>query len=65
MTPTELLKLWYHRSPKCHEGMRNKKEYLEPDFATMQSTWSTSRNHVGSRTKIKLELTRHLIIEEM
>ena len=64
MTPKEFSEKWYRHQ------VRGKVDgqacgYLQPDFAKMQEMYAASRNHGGSGTEIKCELTRAEVVESV
>ena len=64
MTPKEFSEKWYRRE------VRGKVDgqtcgYLQPDYAKMQEMYAASRNHGGSGTEIKCELTRIEVVESV
>lgn len=64
MTPKEFSEKWYRREVR---GKVNGQAcgYLQPDFAKMQEMYAVSRNHGGSGTEIKCELTRIEVVESV
>ena len=57
MTPKEFSEKWYRREVRGKvDGQAC--DYLQPDYAKMQEMYAASREHGGSGTEIKCELTR-------
>ena len=64
MTPKEFSEKWYRREVRGKvDGQAC--DYLQPDYAKMQEMYAASREHGGSGTEIKCELTRTEVVESV
>lgn len=64
MTPKEFSEKWYRREVRGKvDGQAC--DYLQPDYAKMQEMYAASREHRGSGTEIKCELTRTEVVESV